>query len=129
MRDTQRYIYKKFCELKMNTKILGNIGEILAKNYLKKKKFKILETNFKCKIGEIDIIASKNNIIVFVEVKFKSTKKFGLPREMVTLHKQNKIKLVASYYLQIKKLYNSICRFDVIEIFDKDINHIENAFT
>lgn len=113
----------------MNTKILGNIGEILAKNYLKKKKFKILETNFKCKIGEIDIIASKNNIIVFVEVKFKSTKKFGLPREMVTLHKQNKIKLVASYYLQIKKLYSSICRFDVIEIFDKDINHIENAFT
>ena len=113
----------------MNTKILGNNGEILAKNYLKKKKFKILETNFKCKIGEIDIIASKNNIIVFVEVKFKSTKKFGLPREMVTLHKQNKIKLVASYYLQIKKLCNSICRFDVIEIFDKDINHIENAFT
>ena len=112
----------------MNTKILGNAGEVIAQEYLKKNKYKILETNFRCKFGEIDIIATKNDVIIFVEVKSKSSKKYGLPREMVTVYKQNKIKLVASYYLQINNAFNKNCRFDVIEILDGQINHIEYAF-
>ncbi len=112
----------------MNTKILGNTGEVVAQQYLKKNKYKIIDTNFSCKLGEIDIIATKNDVIVFVEVKSKSSKKYGLPREMVTFYKQNKIKLVASYYLQKNSAFNKNCRFDVIEILDGQINHIENAF-
>ncbi|MBO5884389.1 MAG: YraN family protein [Clostridia bacterium] len=93
-----------------------------------KKKYKIIETNFVCKIGEIDIIAKDKDVLVFVEVKSRSTKKFGLPREAVTLQKQNKIRNVAQFYLQKTQNFNQKCRFDVIEILDNDINHIVNAF-
>ncbi len=113
----------------MNTKKLGDIGEILAQTHLKKNKYKIIDTNFRCKLGEIDIIATKDDVIVFVEVKSKSSKKFGLPREMVTTYKQNKIKLVATYFLQKNNLFNKNCRFDVIEIFDERVEHIINAFS
>ena len=112
----------------MNTKIPGKIGEAVAFNYLKQNDYKILETNYTCKMGEIDIIAKKDEIIVFVEVKARTTAKFGLPREAVTLYKQHKIKLVATYYLQKTKNFDKICRFDVIEILGENINHIQNAF-
>ena len=112
----------------MNTKILGNKGEALAKEFLKKQKCKILETNYSNKLGEIDIIAEKDDVLVFVEVKARTTLKFGLPRESVTAYKQHKIKMVASYYLQKTKQFNKVCRFDVIEILGDKINHIQNAF-
>ena len=112
----------------MNTKIPGTCGEVIAFNYLKQNNYKILYTNFTCKIGEIDIIATKDDVLIFVEVKARSSKKFGLPREAVTPYKQNKIKMVASYYIQKTKSYNINCRFDVIEILGDDINHIKNAF-
>lgn len=108
--------------------IIGKQGEIVAVNFLLENKYKILETNYKNKIGEIDIIAKKNNFIVFVEVKFRSSLAFGYPREAVNLHKQNKIKLVAQCYLQKHSLLNSAVRFDVIEILNNKITHIENAF-
>lgn len=108
--------------------ILGKKGEHLAKKYLKAKKYKILQLNYKNKIGEIDIIASYNNVIVFVEVKTRQSTKFGHPREAVTLAKQKKIKLVATMYLQqTKQLHNNI-RFDVIDVLQDNITHIENAF-
>ena len=112
----------------MNTKIAGNSGEAQTFNYLIQNDYKILETNYKCKIGEIDIIAQKDNIIVFVEVKKRSSAKYGLPREAVTQFKQHKIKMVATYYLQKTKNFDKNCRFDVIEILGESINHIENAF-
>ena len=112
----------------MNTKIPGKIGEVVAFNYLKENNYKILETNYTCKLGEIDIIAQKDDIIVFVEVKARTTAKFGLPREAVTPYKQHKIKLVATFYLQKTKNFGKICRFDVIEILGGNINHIQNAF-
>ena len=112
----------------MNTKIPGRQGEAVAFNYLIENNYKILSTNFTCKIGEIDIIAQQKDVIVFVEVKARSTSKFGLPREAVTPYKQRKIKMVATYYLQKTKNFNRSCRFDVIEILDGKINHIVNAF-
>ena len=112
----------------MNTKIPGKIGEVVAFNYLKENNYKILETNYTCKLGEIDIIAQKDGIIVFVEVKARATAKFGLPCEAVTPYKQHKIKLVANFYLQKTKNFDKICRFDVIEILGGNINHIQNAF-
>ena len=82
--------------------VLGVQGEIIAAEFLKKKKYIILEKNYTTKIGEVDIIAKDNDVIVFVEVKERGTKRFGLPREAVTLYKQNKIRLVASQYLLSK---------------------------
>ena len=105
---------------KVKNKIEGNKGEIRAVQFLKKEKYKILQTNYKNRIGEIDIIAEKDNVIVFVEVKNRSTFAFGRPIEAVTLHKQNQIKRVAEIYLMMKNMYNHDVRFDVIEICDDD---------
>lgn len=107
---------------------LGLVGEQEAQNFLKKKKYKLLECNYKNKLGEIDIIAKQHNTIVFVEVKSRSSLAFGMPRESVTNHKQQKIKQVAMCYLSLNKLSNCSVRFDVIEILNRQITHIPNAF-
>lgn len=113
---------------KIKNSIEGKKGETKAVLFLKKHGYKILETNFKNKIGEIDIIAEKDNIIVFVEVKNRSTYGFGRPIEAVDFRKQSKIKKVAEIYLMIKNKYYNDVRFDVIEICDTSINHVKNAF-
>lgn len=108
--------------------IKGKLGESLALEYLKKNKYKILETNFTCKIGEIDIIAMKKKQYIFVEVKNRSSDRFGMPREAVNYYKQQKIRMVAQVYLKMKHKEDVDCQFDVIEILDGEINHIENCF-
>ncbi len=113
---------------KINNKINGDKGEILAANFLKKKKYKILQTNFKIKLGEIDIIAEKDGVIVFVEVKNRSTFAYGRPIEAVNAQKQNKIRKVAEVYLMLKNKSLNDTRFDVIEVSGDQIDHIENAF-
>ena len=112
----------------MNNKIEGQLGESLAYNYLKKHGYKILEKNYTNKIGEIDLIAKKGDYIVFVEVKNRASAKFGLPREAVTLYKQNKIRNVALGYLKETNNLESNVRFDVVDILGGEITHIENAF-
>ena len=109
-------------------KIFGSKGELIAANYLKTQHYKIVETNYKNEIGEIDIIATYNKIIVFVEVKLSNSSRFGRPSERVNIVKQNKIRSVATVYLQKNKKLNDLVRFDVIEILNDNINHIENAF-
>lgn len=112
----------------VRNKIEGTGGEILAVNFLKSKKYKILETNFSNHIGEIDIIAEKKGVIVFVEVKRRETLQYGRPIEAVDERKQNKIRKVAEIYLMLKNKTLSDVRFDVIEILGGEINHVENAF-
>lgn len=107
---------------------IGKDKENLAVELLKKKGYKILERNYTCKIGEIDIIASIKNILVFVEVKYRKNEFFGLPREAVNEFKQRKIRNVASFYLKWKGKIDSTCRFDVVEILDDKLTHIENCF-
>ncbi len=106
----------------------GVLGEQIALDYLKKKKYKILDRNVKGFAGEIDIVAQQGSTIVFVEVKSRSSAGFGLPREAVTDKKQHKIRYAAIEYLKKKKLLSSPVRFDVIEILDEKINHLENCF-
>ena len=112
----------------MNTHIFGNQGEALAKNYLIKQKYKILETNFKNAIGEIDIIAKDGDTIVFVEVKARNSTRYGLPREAITEYKQNKIHKVALGYLKFTRNINAKIRFDCIEVLGDEITHIKNCF-
>ena len=90
--------------------------------------YTILATNFKTSFGEIDIIAKDENIIVFIEVKYRKTLKYGRPSEAVTDFKQNKIRSVAQAYLIKHKLLDEYVRFDVVEIVDRDVNYIINAF-
>ncbi|BCS81565.1 YraN family protein [Anaerocellum diazotrophicum] len=119
----------------MNLKQVGRFGEELAVDFLKKQGYVILRTNFRCRFGEIDIIAQEGNTIVFVEVKTRKSLKFGLPSESVNFKKQFHIKRVAEYFItyhlsQDKYLY----RFDVVEIFldgkndVTKINLIKDAF-
>ena len=107
---------------------LGVEGERMAKEFLVKNKYKILETNYSTQYGEIDIITKYKKIIVFVEVKYRHSIQYGLPRESVTLYKQNKIRQVALAYLKYKNLIDSPIRFDVIDILGDEITHIINAF-
>lgn len=118
--------FKDYTKIKNN--IEGKKGEIKAVLFLKKDGYKILETNFKNKIGEIDIIAEKDGVIVFIEVKNRSTYRFGRPIEAVDFRKQNKIKKVAEIYLMIKNKYYNDVRFDVVEVSNDNLEHIENAF-
>lgn len=111
----------------MNNVEIGNKGEKVAKRYLKLRLYKILETNYRRKTGEIDIIAKKGGYIIFVEVKYRNNTNKGLPREAVTAFKQRQIKRTAEMYIIENKL-NCDMRFDVIEILDKRIEHIKNAF-
>lgn len=113
----------------MNNKEKGDFGEKVAVNYLLSKGAKILEKNYRLKIGEIDIIAKMEDEIIFVEVKSRSNIKFGYPCESVSFKKE-KIIGVASYYIIKNNLNNTPIRFDVIEVYllEKRINHIMNAF-
>lgn len=112
----------------INTHALGIKGEQLAVDYLKKKKYEILERNYTTKIGEIDIIAKLKNKIIFVEVKQRESLKYGYPREAITSYKINKIRRVAEFYLKRIKQMDLLVQFDCIEILGEKITHIENCF-
>lgn len=113
----------------MNKRAVGTKNEELACEYLTNLGYKILERNFRCKVGEIDIIAIDNNCLVFTEVKFRSTSKYGTSLEAVNPKKQQTIRKVAEYYLLTRyKSSNVFLRFDVIGIDGDSISLIKNAF-
>ena len=100
----------------MSKKSFGDTGEELAKKYLKDQGYEIIDSNFRTRFGEIDIIARDGDVWVFCEVKARHHLKFGLPEESVTFRKQNKIIRMALYYLKEKKLKEISWRIDVISI-------------
>ncbi len=117
-------------------KTFGNAGEQIAVSYLKRKKYKILETNFTAGKGEIDIIAFKKGVTVFVEVKTRGGTMYGAAAEAVTYKKRKKLIETATRYI-VKENPKTSFRFDVIEVYGKmilgefcfeKIEHIENAF-
>jgi len=114
----------------MNNKQKGDLGEDIACRYLLSKGAEILESNYKIKTGEIDIITKLENEIVFVEVKSRSNIKYGYPSEAVNYKKIKKIVNTAKYYILKKNLHNVPIRFDVIEVYlnENKVNHIVNAF-
>lgn len=117
MRDTSENFHNK---------ILGSSGEKAAIKYLKKNKYKILEKNYTCPLGEADIIARDGEDIVFIEVKTRSSLFYGAPSEAVNEKRQEGYRRIAAFYLKnVEKYY---IRFDVIEILDGEISHIKNAF-
>ncbi len=107
---------------------MGSAGEKRAVSFLRKKGFNILKKNYSTPFGEIDIIAEDKGVIVFIEVKTRTSEEYGLPREAVDRRKQEKYYKTATFYLQRENKMENECRFDVVEIENKKINHIFNAF-
>lgn len=113
----------------MNKRKVGNDYENRACEYLEANGYTIIEKNFRCYKGEIDIIARDNSFLVFVEVKYRSKNSFGYSAEAVNIHKQNIIYKVAQCYLSLHKEYmEAPCRFDVIAFDSHELTHIKNAF-
>lgn len=112
-----------------NKRQIGSEYEQKAVRYLVEKGYCILEQNFWNRIGEIDIIALQKEVIVFCEVKYRTTSDFGSPLEAVDWRKQNQIRKVARIYLMRHGRGEwTPCRFDVIAFEGENMTHVENAF-
>ena len=118
----------------MDTNSLGKFGEQQAALFLQKKGYKILEMNYSCRLGEIDIIAQNEKYIVFCEVKLRKNDVFGSGMEYVTKSKQTKVIRAAMMYMQPREMDRQP-RFDVIEVYapageggEVEIFHAEDAF-
>jgi len=113
----------------LNAKESGSIGEGKAVKYLERNGYRILSQNYRFRrFGEIDIIAEKDDVIIFIEVKTRSNLSFGTPNESINRSKINKIRKTANFFLMNEGLFDKPLRFDVIEVFSNDVNHIHNAF-
>ncbi|MBR1822411.1 MAG: YraN family protein [Clostridia bacterium] len=112
----------------MNKRRAGAQGEADARAFLVKKGAKILAMNWRRPTGEIDIIAQWKGTILFVEVKRRSSLRYGRPAEAVDRAKQSHILRTAALYLQENGLADAPVRFDVIEVLPGELRHIESAF-
>lgn len=112
--------------------IFGKSSENIALRYLKRQGYKILDTNYRTKLGEIDIIGRQRSTVCFIEVRSRSTSQFGYPKESVDRRKQNKIIKSAILYLKEKFSLEKSCRFDVLSIIRNqervDFELIKGAF-
>lgn len=108
-------------------KILGRQGEALTVKYLKKRGYKILKKNYHTPFGEADIVAFKDGVYCFVEVKARTTTVYGLPSEAVTREKQKKYRRIAEFFC-LGYGEELPVRFDVASCLDGEIEYVENAF-
>ncbi|MCL6447760.1 MAG: YraN family protein [Armatimonadetes bacterium] len=120
---------------------LGKLGEELAASYLQKKGYRLLERNYRCRLGEIDIVALDGDVLVFIEVRCRTSSRFGFPQESIRREKQAKLRKLAQYYLlraarpgPAPVTGQNQVRFDVLALlFDCKqatcrVEHIQNAF-
>lgn len=111
----------------------GQLAEQQASEYLNRQGLKLVESNYRCRSGEIDLIMQSDNTLVFVEVRFRSDSSFGGAAASVDRHKQQKLLVAAQHYLQKHRAFNRPCRFDVVAVLPgKDgelkFEWIKNAF-
>ncbi|MGB7604484.1 MAG: YraN family protein [Lutisporaceae bacterium] len=117
-----------------NNKLLGAFGEDMACSYLESNGYRIIERNFSCRVGEVDIIAMEGDTLAFIEVKCRTSINFGNPSEAVSYYKQSRIVKTALFFMTKHKIFDYMCRFDVIEVLtdgteeNTSINLIKNAF-
>jgi putative endonuclease len=112
--------------------LLGKEGERVAELYLQKKGYKLVERNYRCSGGELDLIVLDRRVVVFVEVKTRTGIGFGSPLEAVEFHKQRRMIRAAQFFLAEKNLQQRDARFDVVGVSwqgrEPVVEHIENAF-
>lgn len=110
----------------------GAAGEVVVEKYLIDKGFSIIAKNFNCRLGEIDIIAKKDNVLSFVEVKTRKSDYFAISSVVVPSKQRKIISTAKLFLLKNPKFLDFVCRFDVATVLDKDfqisINYIEDAF-
>jgi putative endonuclease len=117
----------------MKLKNTGDMGEKLALGFLKKQGYRVLETNYRCRTGEIDIVACQNRCLVFIEVRTKTNKDFGLPEESMSAAKIQHLERTAEFYRQNHSKLPEMWRIDFVAVeLDtenkvKRIELIENA--
>jgi len=113
-------------------KELGKKGEEVAVQFLKKKGYRIIERNYTCRLGEMDVIAKEKDTFAFIEVKTRTTTTFGPPQLAVDSSKQNQLSKVALHFLKEKRLEDVKARFDVVAILlgpkGEEIELIKDAF-
>ena len=123
--------------MKRYNKNIGDFGEEYARKYLEDNHYKILATNYNCRFGEIDIVAVDNDCLVFIEVKTRTSLKYGAPEYAVNYWKKKHLSLSARCYIEQYRMKEYFARFDVVEVFAKcadnnfgieKINIIKNAF-
>lgn len=115
--------------------IVGAWGEAVAAEYLRKKRYRVIATGYRCRFGEIDLIVQNRQYLVFVEVKLRRSNRFAEAREFVDIRKQERLRATASLYLD-QFPTDLQPRFDVIEVYapegadtkHPDIIHLEDAF-
>ena len=112
--------------------LLGKQGERVAELYLQKKGYKVVERNYRCSGGELDLIVLDRRVVVFVEVKTRTGDGFGTPLEAVEFRKQRRMIRAAQFFLAEKNLQQRDARFDVVGVSwpgrEPVVEHIENAF-
>lgn len=111
-----------------NKRQIGTEKEKLAGAYLEKNGYEIIEYNFRCRKGEIDIIAKDGEYLVFCEVKYRSGTSAGTPLDAVDYKKQKIISRCALFYITKQRLSDMPCRFDVVSVTNKEIQVLKNAF-
>ena len=113
----------------MNNREVGTIYEQKAAQYLEKNGYHVLHKNFRCKIGEIDLIAKSEGYLCFIEVKYRSGTSKGYPAEAITVNKIRKITRTAEFYMLLHKFsQDTPCRFDAVVILEDEMSLIKNAF-
>lgn len=106
----------------------GKQGESRAARFLRSRGYHIVELNFRCKMGELDMIARDGETLVFVEVRTRSSARYGRASESVTATKRRRIARLAQFYLMTRKPAFDTCRFDVVDITAGDVVLIRDAF-
>ena len=117
---------------RLNTRKAGDRGEEIARRYLVRRGYRILESNYRTRYGEIDLVVRHGETLIFVEVKLRRGTGFGDPLESVTPRKQEQVRTIAEQYLQEKEPEFDEIRFDVVGILNDsetpEVTHVENAF-
>ncbi len=113
----------------MNKRALGTEKEQKAAIFLEKQGYHILARNFRCRLGEIDLIAKDGAYLCFIEVKYRFATSQGYPAEAITPTKIRRITRTAQYYMLLHRIsQDTPCRFDAVVILDNEISLIKNAF-
>jgi len=100
----------------MKRRDTGILGEKLARDFLRKRGYRILEANYRCPGGEVDLIAEHKDYLVFIEVRTKRSRDFGTPEESITQTKMERLRTVASYYRQTHHNLPQLWRIDVVAV-------------
>jgi putative endonuclease len=108
---------------------LGAVAEQRAAEYLQRKGYRVVDRNWTCRGGEIDLVClASDGTVVFVEVRARASSSHGTPLETVVDLKRRRLVRAAAIYLHVKKREDAACRFDVIAISGDDLEHVEDAF-